>query len=90
VDDFEALLLNEVGVVLDVERGEGKLAGEAAGGDPGVVDRLRTPAEASVGLDLAPDGGGLEAARQDDDAREEGLQIGAALWTPAVQVRPLG
>jgi hypothetical protein len=43
-----------------------------------------------VGLDLAPDGGPLESARQDDDAGGEGPQTGVALWPPAVQVRPLG
>jgi hypothetical protein len=43
-----------------------------------------------VGLDLAPDGGGLEAARQNDDAREEGHQAGAASWFPPVQVGPVG
>jgi hypothetical protein len=48
LDDFEALVLDEVGVVLDVERGEWKIAGDAAGGDPGVVDRPRAPAEPGV------------------------------------------
>ena len=61
VDQFETLVLGEVGVFLDVERGKGKIAGEAAGRDSGVVDRPRTPAQASVGLDLAPDGRGPEA-----------------------------
>jgi hypothetical protein len=50
VDEFETFGFGEVGVVLDVERGEGKLAGGTAGGDPGVVDRPRSPAEAGVGL----------------------------------------
>jgi hypothetical protein len=36
LDDFEALVLGEVGVVLDVEGREWQLADEAAGGDPGV------------------------------------------------------
>jgi hypothetical protein len=34
VDELEALVLGEVGVVVDVERGEWKLTGDAAGGDP--------------------------------------------------------
>ena len=32
----------------------------------------------------------MEGAGQDDDAGEEGAQAGAALWSPAVQVGPLG
>ncbi len=43
-----------------------------------------------VGLEPAPDGGGLEAAGQDDDAGEGGAQAGAAVGFPPVQVRPLG
>ena len=89
VDEFEALVLGEVGVVLDVERGEGKLAGDAAGGDPGVVDRSRATAEPGVGLDLAPTGGGLEAAGQDDDAAKKARRP-ARRGPPAVQVGPLG
>jgi hypothetical protein len=61
VDEFETLVLREVGEVLDVERDEWEFADQAAGGDPGVVDRPRTPAEPGVGLDLAPDRAGVEA-----------------------------
>jgi hypothetical protein len=43
-----------------------------------------------VDLDLAPHGGGLEAAGQDDDAGEERAQPGAAWRSPTAQVRPLG
>ena len=90
VDEFEPFVFGEVGVVLDVERGERKFAGEAAGGDPRAVDRPWTSAQPGVGLDLAPDGGGLEAARQDDDAGEEGPESQPCVAAPAVQVRPLG
>ena len=54
VDDFEAFVLREVGVVLDVERGERRPADEATGGDPRVVRRPRTAAQLGVGLDLSP------------------------------------
>jgi hypothetical protein len=53
VDEFEAFVLGEVRVVLDVERGKGKSADEAAGGDPGVVRRPGPAAQLRVGLDLA-------------------------------------
>ena len=53
VDEFETLVLVEVGVVLDVEGGERQVAGEAVGGDPRVVGRPGTAAELGVGLDLA-------------------------------------
>jgi hypothetical protein len=53
VDQFEALVLHEVDVVLDVERGERQLADETAGGDPRVVGRPGTAAELGVGLDFA-------------------------------------
>ena len=43
VDEFEALVLGEVGVVLDVERREQEFAGEAADGNPRVVDRSGDP-----------------------------------------------
>jgi hypothetical protein len=43
-----------------------------------------------VGVDLAPYGGGLEAAGQNDDAREEGAQTGSASRPSAVRERPLG
>jgi hypothetical protein len=39
VDELKALVLDEVDVVLDVERREWQLADEAAGRDPGVVRR---------------------------------------------------
>jgi hypothetical protein len=55
VDEFEALVLREVGVVLEVERGERKLSGDAAGGDPGVVDRAWASRGPGIGLDLASD-----------------------------------
>jgi hypothetical protein len=90
LDKFEAFMLREVGVVLDVERREGELAGDAAGGDPGVVDRPGSTPEPGVGLDLTPDRRCAEAARQDDDAGKEGLKAGPPLWSPAVQVCPLG
>jgi hypothetical protein len=79
LDEFEALVLGEVGWSLMVNVASGRSPGEAAGGDPGVVDRSRTSAEPGMGLDFAPDGGGLEAARQDDDAGEEDPQAGPAL-----------
>ena len=74
VDEFEALVLGEVGVVLDVERGERKLADEAAGGDPGVVGRAGAAAEPGVGLDLAPAGGEPGSVGEDDERGEEGPQ----------------
>jgi hypothetical protein len=43
VDEFEALVFGEVGVVLDAERGEREFADDAADGDPGVVGRLGRP-----------------------------------------------
>ena len=72
MDELKALVLGEVGVVLDVERGEGKPADEAAGGDPGVVRRPGTAAELGVGLDLAPAGGDVLVVGEDDECREEG------------------
>ena len=39
---FEAFVFGEGGVVLDVERGEGQPADEAAGGDPGIVGETPT------------------------------------------------
>ena len=51
VDEFEALVLGEVGVVLDVERGYREFADEAAGGDPG-VDRSRVGVELGIGAEL--------------------------------------
>jgi hypothetical protein len=91
VEEFEAFMLGGVDVVLDVERGERKIAGDAARGDPGVVDRPGASAEPPrVCLDLAPDGGGLEVARGDDDAGEECPETGSPLRAPAVQIGPLG
>ena len=69
--EFEALVLGEVGVVLDVERREWQLADEAAGGDPGVVDGPGSTAEPGAGLDLTPDRRCTEAASRDDDAGKE-------------------
>ena len=89
-DELKAFVLGEVGVVLDVECGEGQLAGDAAGGDPGVVDWSGSAAESGLGLDLAPYRCCAEAAGQDDDAGEEGLKAGSPLWSPAVQACPLG
>jgi hypothetical protein len=79
VDELKALVFGEVGVVLDVKRGERQFTGDAAGGDPGVVDRTRTPTEPGVSLDLAQDGGGPEAARHDEDTGEEDPQAGAVV-----------
>ena len=82
-------MTGEVGVVLDVERCEWTPSGETAETGQRVVDRSRAAAEPGVSLDLVPDGGGMEAARQDDDTGEEGAQAGGASWFPAMQVPPL-
>jgi hypothetical protein len=39
VDEFEALVFDQVNLVRDVERGERWLASESAGGDPRVIHR---------------------------------------------------
>ena len=72
MDHFEALVLREVGVVLDVERGEWELADEAAGCDPRVVRRPGPAAQLGVGLDLAPAGGDVLVVGEDDECSEEG------------------
>ena len=71
VDEFEALVFGEVGVVLDVERGEGKPADETTSGDPRVVRRPGTAAELGVSLDLAPAGGHVLVVGEDDEFTEE-------------------
>jgi hypothetical protein len=63
-DEGHALVLGEVCVVLDVERGERNVADEPAGGDPGVVDRSRAATKLGMRLDLAPQGG----SNRSDDA----------------------
>jgi hypothetical protein len=62
VDEFDAFVLGEVGVVLmlNVASGSSRTRRQAA---IGVVDRAWTPAQPGMSLDLAPDGGSLEAAR---------------------------
>jgi hypothetical protein len=52
LDEFEALVLGEVGVVFDVERRERQPTDEAAGGDPGVVGRSWAAVQLGIGLDL--------------------------------------
>ena len=89
MDEFEAFVLGEVGVVLDVERGEGKPADEAAGGDPGVVRRPGTAAELGVGLDLAPAGGDLLVLGEDDEFSEEGPHRLQAARAPVADEGPL-
>jgi hypothetical protein len=42
-DQGEPVMSGEVGEVLDVERREREVVGEAARGDPGVVDRAGRP-----------------------------------------------
>jgi hypothetical protein len=74
VDEFEALVLGEVGKVLGVERGEWQLADEAAGRDPGVVRWSGSTAQLGVRLDLAPAGGDALVVGEDDERGEEGPQ----------------
>jgi hypothetical protein len=64
-DQFEAFVLGEVHVVLDVERVEGEFAGEAARRDPAVVDRPGPTTELCVDLDLSPDRGDSWAVREE-------------------------
>jgi hypothetical protein len=52
-DEVKAVVFGVVVEVLRVERCQGKLVDEAAGGDPGVADRAGAP-ELGVGLQLAP------------------------------------
>ena len=71
-------MLGEVGIVLDVERGERKFADEAAGGDPGIVCRSRATAQPGVGLDLAPAGGDVLVVGKDDERGECPRRVQAA------------
>jgi chloramphenicol 3-O-phosphotransferase len=48
LDEFKTFEFGEVGVVLDVERGEREFADEAAGRYPGVVRWPGSPAELGV------------------------------------------
>jgi hypothetical protein len=80
----------EVLVVLEVQRCEGHFVGEAAGGDPHVVDRPGSSAQAGLCGQAAPDGGDCLVAGQDGDAGEPTSQFLAAVKTPMADLGPLG
>ena len=75
-EDPQAVMLGEVLVVLEVQRGERRFVGEAAGRDPHVVDRAGAPASAGCCGQDSPDGGYCLIARQD--------------WMPDSQLVPRG
>lgn len=90
VHQFEPLVLDEVGEILEVKSGQRQLAREAAGGDPGVVGGPRAAAELTVGLDLAPHGRDFRAVGENDDVCEEGAHPGHPLRSPVADQGPPG
>jgi hypothetical protein len=89
-EDGQAVIFREVLVVLEVQGGERRFVGEAAGRDPHVVDRAGPPAPAGCCGQAPPDGGDGLIAGQDGDARQPGGQFPAAVGTPAADLGPLG
>ena len=61
VDEFEAVVFGEVGVVLDIERGEWQLAGDAQAAIQESLTGRGRPRRRALRLDLASDRGGAEA-----------------------------
>jgi hypothetical protein len=89
-EDGQAVMFGEVLVVLEVQRGEGRFVGEAAGRDPHVVDRAGPSAAAGCCGQAAPDRGNCFIAGQDRDAGQPAGQFPAAVGAPAADLSPLG
>lgn len=83
-------MVGEVLVILAVVGDQRQVAGQAAGGDPGVVRRSRAAAELRVGLQVAPRDRDTWAVREDHKLGQETLEFGQALWSPLPDQRPLG
>jgi hypothetical protein len=90
VGEDQALVLGEVCVVLGVEGGEGESFNDAAGGDPGVVDRSWASTKLASGLEVSPGAGHAVVDRQDHDTLLPLGQPRSALWSPASDFCPFG
>ena len=82
-------MFGEVGEVLDVERREREVVGEATRGDPRVVDWPRPAALSGGGGQLTPDSGDALATRNHGLAGKPRIQHRAVAWAPAPQPGPL-
>lgn len=80
----------EVLVVLQVERGQGQVVGQAAGGDPHVVDRTGSAALDARGRQPAPHRRDRLVAEEDWDSGEPVGQFLPAAGTPVPDLGPLG
>jgi hypothetical protein len=89
-EDPQAVMFGEVLVVLEVQRCERRLVGEAASRDPHVVDRAWPPASAGCCGQDPPDGGNCLIARQDRDARQPAGRFSTAVGAPVADLDPLG
>jgi hypothetical protein len=84
------VVLVEVLVVLEVQDGERDAMGEAAGRDPHVVDRSRSPASDGCRGQPPPGGGHCLIAGQCRDAGQPTGKFLAAALAPVADLRPLG
>lgn len=89
-NELQALMFAEVSEVLDVEGCEREIAGEAAGGDPAVVDRSWSTPLLCVRLELSPGSGDALAVGEDQGSSQERLHAGRAFRAPTSDQRPLG
>jgi hypothetical protein len=87
-EDEQAVIFGEVLVVFEVQGGERRFVGEAAGRDPHVVDRAGPPALAGGCGQAPPDGGDGLIPGQDGDARQPGGQFPRGGGYPSGGSRP--
>jgi hypothetical protein len=84
------MVLGEVGEVLGIEGGQGEPLGEAAGGDPGVVDRVGASPPLSVRRQVTPQAGDIAARFEEDALGQPGVQGSLVTRAPTSQSGPLG
>jgi thiopeptide-type bacteriocin biosynthesis protein len=89
-EDAQTVVGPEVLVVLEVERGQRQVVGEAAGRDPHVVDGAGAATLDAGGRETAPDGGHGLVAGEDRDARQPVGQLLASAGAPTADLSPLG
>ena len=87
-DDVQALVLGEVGEVLDVERGQRQVIDQAASSDPAIVLRAGPTTSGGVSGDLAPFPGDGVVVRQGGASVEPRLEPGDFRGSPVSKQRP--
>lgn len=87
---LKPVLGDEILIVLHVHRRQGQVLGQAAGRDPGVIDRPRPAVELAPPGDRAPQPSSLHTAVDHNQATEPVIQRPPVPRPPGPQLRPLG